>query len=96
MENILRDIGELGNRIDLSTQHELDLKQACQSCREVLQECEKLVDKYSSVQSTTAGRFRLRRAWARLQTDPDDIRHLRDRLSAMLNTLSLLYDVIET
>ncbi|KAK5073265.1 hypothetical protein LTR51_005907 [Lithohypha guttulata] len=96
VQNILRDIGELGTRIDLGKQHEADLRQACQSCREVLEEAEKLVSKYSSIQNTTSGRFKVRRAWVRLQVDPNDIRHLRDQLAAQITQLGLLYDVIET
>lgn len=96
VQNILRDIGELGNRIDLGKQHEADLRQACQSCREVLEECEKLVGKYSSIQNATNGRFKVRRAWVRLQVDPNDIRHLRAQLAAQITQLGSLHNVIET
>jgi len=92
----LRDIGELGTRMDLAEQREAGLKEACRSCREVLEECSKLVEKYSSVQSNANHRFNVRRAWTRLKVDPDEIRHLRDRLPAQITQLTLLQDVIET
>lgn len=94
MTNILRDIGELGTQMDLNTQHEHNLIQACRSCHELLEECEKLVQKYSSVQNNNGHRFKVRRAWTRIRVDLDELRRLRERMSLQVSQLNLLQDTI--
>jgi hypothetical protein len=59
------------------------------NCREVLVNLEQMLAKYDTVQTSDA-RFgdRMKRAWKRLEFEPDDIRELRDRLTSNVTLLS--------
>ena len=55
----------------------------------MLEDLERTVDKYSELRSGREGvGGRVKRAWKRLQWEPDDIRDLRSRIAANVTLLS--------
>jgi hypothetical protein len=68
------------------------LKDITASCRNVLEELEKVLDKYSELDSkpNNVGK-KVMRAWKRLKFEPEDISELRSRISSnviLLNTFN--------
>lgn len=74
---------------ELNDRQKTNLGEVTGSCRNVLLELDKILDKYSNL-PTRGGSLgqRVKRVWKRLELEPEDIRQLRDRLTSNVTLLS--------
>ena len=75
---------------NLTVGQKSDLEDFKLGCHNVLDELDKLLDKYNVLDPTKAGGQR-RKIWKRLKWEPDDVRELRSRLTsnvALLNAFN--------
>jgi hypothetical protein len=83
LTNLLEDINDKFPKIPDSKRKQLE--DACEPCIEVLQELDKLLNHYNSLDT------RSKRAWDRLKWDPDKSKTLRDRLTSSVTLLNGFY-----
>jgi hypothetical protein len=78
---VLQDIDVVSSESELDKQQKIDLEQIASSCKDVLNDLDKALDKYRELGSSTGNLGkRMKRVWKRLQWEPEDIRELRDRV----------------
>lgn len=96
VENILKTLIELVERVKVDAQQKSDFDVAQAHCADILRRADEVANKYSSLQDDK-GTFRgqARRHWKRFKTDPDDIRHLRDQMTALVVQLGAIQNNIE-
>ncbi|RMZ91406.1 hypothetical protein DV736_g1357, partial [Chaetothyriales sp. CBS 134916] len=88
--NVLRDIEDLLDQRDLSDQQKTELSEIVQGCRGVLEDLEKILDKYQELDPTTKGfTGRSRRVWKRLRWDQSDIDGFRSRVTSNISMLNV-------
>ncbi|RSL80077.1 hypothetical protein CEP51_006860 [Fusarium floridanum] len=85
---VLSDVDVTVSELELDPYQRNDLQHVISSCRDVLERLEDTLDKYRDLHADK-GRLgsRVKRAWKRLNWEPDDIRELRERIT--LNTTLL-------
>jgi hypothetical protein len=83
LSNLLEDIQDKHDKIPESKRQQLE--DAYEPCIEVLQELDKLLNHYNSLDT------RSKRAWDRLKWDPEKSRGLRDRLTSSVTMLNGFY-----
>ncbi|UPL02096.1 hypothetical protein LCI18_013030 [Fusarium solani-melongenae] len=85
---VLSDVDVTVSETELDVYQRSDLQHLVSSCRDVLERLEETLDKYRDLNSGN-GRLgsRVKRAWKRINWEPDDIRELRERIT--LNTTLL-------
>ena len=67
----------------------MNLAEITANCRNVLLDLEAVLDKYDDLNTgDTRLSRRMKRAWKRLEFEPDDIRQLRDRLTSNVALLT--------
>jgi hypothetical protein len=76
---------DLSNTILSSEQH-TQLREIESSCRDVLADIERMIEKYSAVNAPHS----FKRAWKRLRWEPDDVRDLRTRLCSNVGLLNAI------
>ncbi|RYP28170.1 hypothetical protein DL767_007318 [Monosporascus sp. MG133] len=90
LDIVVQDAEVVVSECELNERQKASLREIAGSCRNVLLDLEKILDKYGNRQ-TRGGSFgqRAKRVWKRLEFEPEDIRQLRDRLTSnatLLNT----------
>jgi hypothetical protein len=89
---ILEDVDVVLSGLDPDSQEKKNLQDITTSCQNVLEELEKISGKYRDLESKPKGADKkMRRAWKRLQWEPEDVRDLRIRITsniALLNALN--------
>ncbi|KAJ4229089.1 hypothetical protein NW759_003815 [Fusarium solani] len=85
---VLSDVDVTVSETELDAYQRSDLQHLVSSCRDVLETLEDTLDKYRDLHPGS-GRLgsRVKRAWKRINWEPDDIRELRERIT--LNTTLL-------
>jgi hypothetical protein len=74
---------------ELDDQQKTDLLQIADSCRNILDDLYKTLDKYSELEARPKGiNKKVKRAWKRLTWEPDDIRELRSRVTSNITLLN--------
>lgn len=88
---ILQDVDVAVSEVEPDGQEIENLADVRASCQNVLGELEKILDKYSELVSTpkSVGK-RVKRAWKRLNWEPQDICELRSRISSNVTLLNAL------
>lgn len=85
---IVQDIDVLIAGSELSTQQISDLKKLCDSCRKVLCDLEKTLNRHSELQKSGGNvGTRLKRVWKRFKWEPKDISELRMRITSNITLL---------
>lgn len=80
---VIQDIDTFVTCQDISESQEKDLSDIIDRCRDVLQDTQRRLGKYSTFESTSGSiRERARRAWKQLAWEPDEIRDLRNRITS--------------
>ena len=95
VSNLLRDIDELRQVYDLSPERHYQLSQASGACQKTLSRCNLLANKCPVGDPSLESRGGLRRAWHRLQADPDDVRKLRSHLNSCVSDLSAILTAMQ-
>ncbi|RSL90156.1 hypothetical protein CDV31_015738 [Fusarium ambrosium] len=85
---VLSDVDVTVSELELDPYQRNDLQHVISSCRDVLERLEDTLDKYTDLHAEK-GRLgsRVKKAWKRINWEPDDIRELRERIT--LNTTLL-------
>jgi hypothetical protein len=83
LSNLLEDISDKFTKIPDNKRKQLE--DAYEPCIEVLQELDKLLEHYNSLDTKT------KRAWDRLKWDPEKSKTLRDRLTSSVTMLNGFY-----
>jgi hypothetical protein len=87
---VLQDIDVVLPESELDKQQMIDLEHFATSCKDVLKDLDKTLDKYREMGSSSGNLGkRVKRVWKRLQWEPEDIHELRDRIISniiLLNT----------
>ncbi|KAF4983537.1 hypothetical protein FZEAL_1072 [Fusarium zealandicum] len=92
---VLQDVDVTIADSDLSAQQETNLQQAGETCQRVLEDLQRLGDKFSDMDSTQSGtRKSSRRVWKRLKWEPEEARELRDRISSSVTMLTTLMNQV--
>ncbi|MCJ1255062.1 hypothetical protein MMC24_002878, partial [Lignoscripta atroalba] len=95
LSNVLRDVDDVLPQRDLSEQQKIELGKIIESCREVLNELEKTLDKYQELDPGTKGKVGgSRRVWRRLRWDQKDIDGFRSRITSNVLLLNTFLDRI--
>lgn len=85
---ILQDIEVALSGHKLSTQQQTDLVQILGSCRCVLEDLEKALDKYQVLESRDGNLGeKIKRTWKRVSFEPADVCELRDRITSNVTIL---------
>jgi len=86
---ILQDVEIVLSERELTGQQSADLRDIADGCRNVLNELEKLLDKYRELGSgpESVGK-RVKKVWKRLKWEPEDIQELRSRISTNIGLLN--------
>lgn len=82
LSNVLRDIDDVRSQRDLTGQQKQSLKEIAQGCCNVLEELNKILDKYQDLDSSAkciSGKSR--KVWKRLQWDQKDIDQFRSQIT---------------
>ena len=95
LSNVLRDLEDLEDVLlarEPNTEQQSRLKDAKNSCTEVLLDLNKVAEKYSELDEALK-KFddKIRRSWKRLKWEPEDVKQLRSRLTsniALLNAVN--------
>jgi peptidoglycan hydrolase CwlO-like protein len=86
---VLQDADIAFSERELNDQQKRDLEDIDKGCRNVLDELERILDKYGELRSDTESiGKRIKRVWKRLKWEPDDIRELRDRITSNVTLLN--------
>jgi peptidoglycan hydrolase CwlO-like protein len=86
---VLQDVEVVLPERELTSQQKADLHGIADGCRNVLDELEKLLDKYRELESCpeSVGK-RVKKVWKRLKWEPEDIQELRNRISSNITLLN--------
>ena len=85
---MLQDVDVVLSQSEPDSQEKEDLEDITASCRNVLGELEKTLDKYSELESKPKSvTEKVRRVWKRLQWEPEEIREIRNRISSNVTLL---------
>ena len=86
---VLQDVEVVLPERELTSQQKADLHGIADGCRNVLDELEKLLDKYRELDSCpeSVGK-RVKKVWKRLKWEPEDIQELRNRISSNITLLN--------
>jgi hypothetical protein len=86
---VLQDVEVVLPERELTGQQKADLHGIADGCRNVLDELEKLLDKYRELDSCpeSVGK-RVKKVWKRLKWEPEDIQELRNRISLNITLLN--------
>lgn len=80
---ILQDIDFSLSDYELSDQQQTHLRDISSSCQNILSELEKTVGKYQELEYKGGSlSWQMKRVWKRLKWEPEDIRELRERVTA--------------
>ncbi len=80
---ILQDVDFSLSDYELSDQQQTHLQDISSSCQNVLSELEKTVGKYQELECKGGSlSWQMKRVWKRLKWEPEDIRELRERVTA--------------
>ena len=92
LSNVLRDLEDVFPERDLTNQQEADLHDLIEGCRNILNELDKITDKYRILDTDPTSLSRKsQRLWKRLKWEPDDVQELRSRITsnvALLNAFN--------
>ncbi|KAI0542485.1 hypothetical protein GGR58DRAFT_252203 [Xylaria digitata] len=94
---VLHDVDICLSECEISDEQEVHLREISASCERLLRKLEATLDKYVELEGTDTGlRKRARRGWKRIQWEPEDIRDLRDRITANVILLNAFLDSISS
>lgn len=86
---VLQDADVVLSQLEPDSQERKNLEDITASCRSVLGELEKKLDRYSELDSKPKSiNKKVRRAWKRLKWEPEDIHELRSQISSNVTLLS--------
>ena len=90
LSKVLNDLEGLFSGPDFTVEENTDLKQHLIPCEGLLEDLEKLLDKFQELKGPKAIGLggKSRRFWKRVTWEPDDIARLRDRLATNVGTLN--------
>jgi len=86
---VLQDVEVVSAQCDLTKRQKVNLEEITANCHNVLLDLEKMLDKYADLHIRDAKlSCRMKRAWKRLEFEPDDIHQLRERLTSNVALLT--------
>ena len=86
---VLQDVEVVLSQQEPDSQEKKDLEDITASCRNVLRELEKALDKYGELESKPKSvSKKVRRVWKRLTWELEDIHELRSRISSNVTLLN--------
>lgn len=92
LSNILRDLETVLRDRDLTEQQKENLRSVVQGCRNVLDDLDKILDKYHVLDTSPQNRSgKWRKAGKRLKWDASNIAGLRSRLTSNISLLNAFH-----
>ncbi|KAI0593638.1 hypothetical protein F4775DRAFT_586693 [Biscogniauxia sp. FL1348] len=86
---IIHDVDDVLSECTLDTQQKTHLEEIAGSCRSTLIDLEKILSKYSKLQTHDRSLgSNVKRIWERITWEPEDIRELRDRIISNITLLT--------
>ncbi len=95
LSNVLRnfeDSEDLVSAQDLDSDRQSRLEDAIKGCTEVLQDLNKVAEKYSKLDKAQGKFNKIQRIWKRLEWEPQDVNQVRSRLTSNILILDATYN----